>query len=62
MQFDNNTSFKNKINLITAKELRSHPIGRDKLGNAYWYQIDDSCQLRVYKEDPDEETWALVAK
>lgn len=62
MQFDFNAKFKNEINKMSANELRSQPIGRDKLGCAYWYQSDDNCQVRVYKDDPDEETWTLVAK
>lgn len=62
MQFDCNPKFKTDINKMTAEELRSQPIGKDKMGHAYWLQCDENCQLRVYKEDPDEETWALVAK
>lgn len=62
MQFDFNAKFKNEINKMSATELRSQPLGRDKLGCAYWYQADDNCQVRVYKDDPDEETWTLVAK
>merc|ERR1712020_237967 len=45
-----------------ADELRSEPLGRDKLGNLYWYQVDNEATLRVYKDDPEEETWELVAK
>ncbi len=26
------------------------------------YQCDDFANLRVYKDDPDEETWELVAQ
>ena len=26
------------------------------------YQVDDFANLRVYKDDPDEETWELVAQ
>lgn len=62
MQFDLNAKFKGEINKLTSKELRREPIGRDKQGNLYWYLIDDQCQIRVYREDPDEETWTLVAK
>ena len=61
-QFDHNEKFKKEINSKTASELRRDPLGRDRLGNAYWYQIDDDANLRVYKEDPDEETWELVAQ
>lgn len=62
MQFDANPKFKTEINRLTAAELRTEPIGRDKYGHAYWYQVDEHCQVRVYREDPDEETWILVAK
>ncbi|XP_031335091.1 remodeling and spacing factor 1 isoform X1 [Photinus pyralis] len=61
-QFDYNVKFKNEVNKLSAEELRTQPLGRDQLGHTYWFQSDSSCQIRVYKEDPDEETWALVAK
>ncbi|XP_044757448.1 remodeling and spacing factor 1 [Coccinella septempunctata] len=62
MQFDYNTKFKNEVNKMTAESLRPQPLGRDKLGRAYWFQTDNNYQIRIYKEDPDEETWHLVAK
>lgn len=62
MQFDYNARFKAEINKMSAEELRSQPLGKDKQGHAYWFQNDNNCQIRVYKEDPDEETWILVAK
>lgn len=62
MQFDYNSKFKNEINKLSAAELRTQPLGRDRMGHIYWFQSDNSCQVRVYKEDPDEETWTLVAK
>lgn len=62
LQFDSNTKFKAEVNKISAVDLRSQPLGKDKQGHAYWFQNDDNCQIRVYKEDPDEETWTLVAK
>ena len=61
-QFDLHKTFKEKINSISAKELRLQPCGRDKYGVSYWCQIDDCANLRVYKDDQDEETWELVAK
>lgn len=61
-QFDGNIKFKAEINTKPADELRSEPLGRDKLGNLYWYQVDSDATLRVYKDDPEEETWQLVAK
>ena len=43
-------------------ELRLQPLGRDKMGQAYWYQVDDNADMVIYREDPEEETWQLVAK
>ncbi|XP_050305375.1 remodeling and spacing factor 1 [Anthonomus grandis grandis] len=60
-QFDFNTKFKLEINKITSKDLRSQPIGRDKFGHAYWFQSDENYQIKVYKEDLDDEKWTLVA-
>ncbi|KRT80721.1 PHD finger motif containing protein [Oryctes borbonicus] len=62
MQFDYNQKFKNEINKMSATELRTQPLGRDRMGRAYWFQCDESCQIRVYKDDPDDETWSLVAR
>ncbi|TRY70833.1 hypothetical protein TCAL_17263 [Tigriopus californicus] len=61
-QFDFNVKFKSEVNKQDAQNLRCHPLGWDKLGNAYWYNMDDEANLRVYKEDPDEETWELAAR
>ncbi|CAD6228659.1 GSCOCG00006484001-RA-CDS [Cotesia congregata] len=60
-QFDSNQRFKNDVNKQPASELRLEPLGRDKTGLAYWFQLDDDCNIRVYREDIDEESWELVA-
>ncbi|CAH1176306.1 unnamed protein product [Phaedon cochleariae] len=62
MQFDYNVKFKNDVNKLSSTELRSLPLGRDKAGHAYWFHSDENYQIRVYKEDIDEETWTLIAK
>ena len=61
-QFDVNTKFKSAVNGISANELRSEPIGRDKLGNAYWCTLDDQCNINIYQENSDDETWKVVAR
>merc|ERR1719419_702820 len=39
------------------------PLGTDKLGNAYRYHFDaKEAEIKVYKDDPDEETWELAAE
>lgn len=61
-QFDSNVKFKAEINKLESSTLRSQPLGWDKSGVAYWVQFDRACNLRVYKEDIDEDTWKIVAK
>ncbi|CAH0558854.1 unnamed protein product [Brassicogethes aeneus] len=61
-QFDYHVKFKNDINKMSAQDLRSQPLGRDKHGHSYWYMSDENCQIRVFKEDLDEETITLIAK
>lgn len=41
--------------------MRSQPLGKDKLGNAYWSTLDEQCNLRIYQEHLDEEIWKVVA-
>lgn len=61
-QFDSNPKFKNEINKVSSHELRLQPIGRDLHGRRYWHLLDDDCNLRVYREDIDDETWELVSR
>lgn len=60
-QFDKNPNFRTSISGQTATELRSQPLGKDRLGNAYWSTIDEQCNLRIYQEHLDEEIWKVVA-
>lgn len=45
----------------SADSLRSKPIGRDRLGYSYWMTQDRDCNLRIYQEHLDEDTWQVVA-
>lgn len=60
-QFDKNPNFRTLVSGQTANELRSQPLGKDRLGNAYWSTIDEQCNLRIYQEHLDEEIWKVVA-
>lgn len=61
-QFDSNAKFKAEINKQESSMLRSQPLGWDKSGVAYWVQFDRAYNIRVYKEDIDEDIWKIVAK
>ncbi|CAL4064997.1 unnamed protein product, partial [Meganyctiphanes norvegica] len=61
-QFDSSKKFKDKVNLMTANELRLQPNGRDKHGVSYWCQLDEQANLRIYSDDQDEESWSLIAR
>jgi remodeling and spacing factor 1 len=38
LQFDLNRKFKRKVNRLSAKELRSQSLSRNKLGQSFWCQ------------------------
>lgn len=61
-QFTCHAKFKSAVNALSCKDLRLDPIGRDKNGCVYWLQVDEEANLCLYKEDPDEETWQLIAR
>lgn len=60
-QFEKNPQFRSAIGAQSGNDLRSHPLGKDKLGNAYWSTLDEQCNLRIYQEHLDEEIWKPVA-
>ncbi|XP_017012754.2 microtubule-associated protein futsch [Drosophila takahashii] len=60
-QFERNAKFRSHILTLNADTLRSEPIGRDRLGHAYWLTQDADCNLRIYQEHLDEEIWQVVA-
>ncbi|XP_032581111.1 ankyrin repeat domain-containing protein 11 [Drosophila sechellia] len=60
-QFERNAKFRAHILTLNADTLRSEPIGRDRLGHAYWLTQDAHCNLRIYQEHLDEEIWQVVA-
>lgn len=49
------------MNKLPIDELRLSPIGKDKDGIKYWIHTDEKLDLRVYKENPEEETFDLIA-
>lgn len=53
--------FRAKILTVSADSLRSQPIGRDRLGHAYWVTQDNDCNIHIYQEHLDEEIWQVVA-
>lgn len=60
-QFDRNVKFKGYINNIAAEDLRSDSIGSDIFGNMYWCIMDRQCNIRVFRDNQDDEIWSLVA-
>ncbi|XP_069825827.1 remodeling and spacing factor 1 [Dendropsophus ebraccatus] len=64
-QFDDNLKFKNAINEEDSDAMRIQPIGRDKDGLMYWYQLDQDHNIRVYIEEQDDQdgsTWKCIVR
>ncbi|XP_056417226.1 remodeling and spacing factor 1 [Hyla sarda] len=64
-QFDDNLKFKNAINEEDADAMRVQPIGRDKDGLMYWYQLDQDHNIRVYIEEQDDQdgsSWKCIVR
>ncbi|XP_060682313.1 remodeling and spacing factor 1 isoform X3 [Hemiscyllium ocellatum] len=64
-QFDDNLKFKNVLNEEEPDAMRIHPIGRDKDGLMYWYQLDQEFNVRLYTEEQDDQdgtSWRLIVR
>ncbi|XP_058820797.1 remodeling and spacing factor 1 isoform X2 [Topomyia yanbarensis] len=60
-QFDSNVKLKSYINRVNAEELRSKPLGHDKFGNRYWCVMDKHYSIKIFQENLDDESWAIIA-
>lgn len=64
-QFDENVKFKTAINDEDPEKMRLQPIGRDKDGQMYWFQLDQEDNVRVYLEEQDDldgSSWKCIVK
>lgn len=64
-QFDENVKFKTAINEEDPDQMRLQPIGRDKDGQMYWFQLDQDDNVRVYVEEQDDldgSSWKCIVK
>ncbi|XP_061658854.1 remodeling and spacing factor 1 [Syngnathoides biaculeatus] len=64
-QFDDNLKFKNAINEEEADKMRLQPIGRDKDGQMYWFQLDQDNNVRLYVEEQDDldgASWKCIVR
>ncbi|XP_073671892.1 remodeling and spacing factor 1 isoform X3 [Paramisgurnus dabryanus] len=64
-QFDDNLKFKTLVNEEDPDKMRLQPIGRDKEGLLYWFQLDQDQNVRVYAEEQDDSdgsSWRCIAR
>ncbi|XP_036392133.1 remodeling and spacing factor 1 isoform X2 [Megalops cyprinoides] len=64
-QFDDNIKFKTAINEEDPDKMRLQPIGRDKDGLMYWFQLDQDHNVRVYVEEQDDldgSSWKCIVR
>ncbi|KAJ8347797.1 hypothetical protein SKAU_G00263860 [Synaphobranchus kaupii] len=64
-QFDDNFKFKTVINEEDPDKMRLQPIGRDKDGLMYWFQLDRDHNIRVYVEEQDDldgSSWKCIVR
>ncbi|XP_023197951.1 remodeling and spacing factor 1-like [Xiphophorus maculatus] len=65
IQFDENVKFKTAINDEDPDKMRLQPIGRDKDGQMYWFQLDQDDNVRVYVEEQDDldgASWKCIVR
>lgn len=64
-QFDLNLKLREQLANQTGQSLRVLPIGTDRDGQSYWYQLDVELNLRIYSEELDDSagaTWMIRAQ
>ncbi|XP_031664292.1 remodeling and spacing factor 1 isoform X2 [Oncorhynchus kisutch] len=64
-QFDDNVKFKTAINEEDPDQMRLLPIGKDKDGLMYWFQLDQDKNVRVYVEEQDDldgSSWKCIVR
>ncbi|XP_040006714.1 remodeling and spacing factor 1 [Xiphias gladius] len=64
-QFDENVKFKTAINEEDPDKMRLQPVGRDKDGQMYWFQLDQDNNVRVYVEEQDDldgSSWKCIVR
>ncbi|KAL7878295.1 hypothetical protein AOLI_G00092690 [Acnodon oligacanthus] len=64
-QFDDNLKFKTAVNEEDPDQMRLQPIGRDREGLLYWFQLDQDQNVRVYVEEQDDldgSSWRCVVR
>ncbi|XP_036441284.1 LOW QUALITY PROTEIN: remodeling and spacing factor 1 [Colossoma macropomum] len=64
-QFDDNLKFKTAVNEEDPDQMRLQPIGRDREGLLYWFQLDQDQNVRVYVEEQDDldgSSWRCIVR
>ncbi|XP_066540412.1 remodeling and spacing factor 1 isoform X2 [Hoplias malabaricus] len=64
-QFDENLKFKTAVNEEDPDEMRLQPIGRDREGLLYWFQLDQDQNVRIYVEEQDDQdgsSWRCIVR
>uniref|UniRef100_A0A3P8YN35 PHD-type domain-containing protein n=1 Tax=Esox lucius TaxID=8010 RepID=A0A3P8YN35_ESOLU len=64
-QFDDNVKFKTAINEEDPEKMRLQPIGKDRDGLMYWFQLDQDNNVRVYVEEQDDldgSSWKCIVR